>query len=124
MDFGRLPNGSLYLLMKYVKGTSLKQLIKHGPFAPARALEIARQSAEAIKFAHDAGVINRDLKQASTCIDRRRSAFRGPEENLCSGTRKEVRRPAHDHSQNSHHDEQIGARSRRYFGRSLLPNRC
>jgi eukaryotic-like serine/threonine-protein kinase len=62
MDFGRLPNGSFYLVMEYVKGTSLRELIKRGPLAPARALEIARQTAEAIEAAHDAGVVHRDLK--------------------------------------------------------------
>jgi len=62
MDFGRLPDGSFYLVMEYVKGTSLKELIKRGALEPARALEIARQIADAIKAAHEAGVVHRDLK--------------------------------------------------------------
>jgi serine/threonine-protein kinase len=68
MDFGRLPDGSFYLVVEYVKGESLSEVIKRGPLAPQKALEIARQIADAIKAAHEAGVVHRDLKPDNVMI--------------------------------------------------------
>jgi len=70
-DFGRLDDGSFYLVIEYVKGASLRELIKQGPLAPATALEIARQVAEALQAAHRAGVVHRDLKPDNVMIAER-----------------------------------------------------
>ncbi len=62
-DFGLLPSGQAYLVMELLEGAPLGALLRrHGAFAPSRALLIARQLAEALAFAHDAGVVHRDLK--------------------------------------------------------------
>jgi eukaryotic-like serine/threonine-protein kinase len=61
-DFGRLEDGSFYLVLEYVVGQSLRKLIELGPVEPKRALEIARQITTALAAAHTAGVIHRDLK--------------------------------------------------------------
>jgi serine/threonine protein kinase len=71
MDFGRLSDGSFYLVIEYVKGTSLRELIKQGPLAPVTALEIARQIADALNAAHQAGVVHRDLKPDNVMIAER-----------------------------------------------------
>ncbi len=62
-DFGRLPDGSLYMVLEYVSGKDLCTVLFHeGPFAPDRAVKIALQVALGLVPAHAAGVIHRDLK--------------------------------------------------------------
>ena len=62
-DFGRMPDGRLYLTMEFANGPSIEQLLKKsGRFSLHRSLFIVRQLASAIGYAHDNGVIHRDLK--------------------------------------------------------------
>ena len=61
-DFGRLPDGSFYLVLEYVEGKSLGLAMDEGPMAPARALAITRQIADGLAAAHGAGIVHRDLK--------------------------------------------------------------
>jgi len=50
------------LVMELVDGEDLSERIARGPISPDEALPIARQIAEALEAAHDAGIIHRDLK--------------------------------------------------------------
>jgi serine/threonine protein kinase len=62
-DFGKLPDGSFYLVLDYIDGTSLRALLeREGALPAARAIRIARQTALALGAAHAAGVVHRDLK--------------------------------------------------------------
>jgi serine/threonine protein kinase len=61
-DFGQLPDGSYFLVLEYVAGKALSDLIDRGPVAPARAVAIVRQIAQALGAAHEVGVIHRDVK--------------------------------------------------------------
>jgi hypothetical protein len=61
-DFGRTPEGSLFLVMEFLAGQSLSAAIAGGPMAPSRALAIMRQILRALDHAHAAGVVHRDLK--------------------------------------------------------------
>ncbi len=61
-DFGKLDDGSFYLVLEYVDGTSLRALLANGALPAVRALHIARQTALALGAAHAAGVVHRDLK--------------------------------------------------------------
>jgi tetratricopeptide (TPR) repeat protein len=55
--------GLLYYVMPYVEGESLRsRLLRENQVAVSDALEIARQIADALAFAHAAGVIHRDIK--------------------------------------------------------------
>ena len=56
------------LVLELVEGPTLADRIKQGPLAADDALAIARQIADALEAAHEAGVIHRDLKPANIKI--------------------------------------------------------
>ena len=61
--FGQLPDGSLFLVMEYLDGRSLADVVRdEGALAPARALHITAQICDAIGEAHRQGVVHRDVK--------------------------------------------------------------
>jgi len=54
-----------FLSMELVPGEDLATLLARGPLPLGRALDIARQVAQAVEAAHENGVIHRDLKPAN-----------------------------------------------------------
>ncbi len=62
-DFGRLPDGTAYMVMEYLEGRSLAELIEGwSPLSIERITKIGVQIAEALNAAHLAGIVHRDLK--------------------------------------------------------------
>jgi serine/threonine protein kinase len=59
-----------YLLMEYVDGTNLRQVIQEGSLKPEEALAIVPQLCEALQYAHDRGVVHRDIKPENILLDR------------------------------------------------------
>jgi serine/threonine-protein kinase len=72
-DFGWLPDGSAFLVLEYVEGETLRELIRSGPIAPARVVAIARQLASALSACHAAGVLHRDIKPRNIMVDATRN---------------------------------------------------
>jgi eukaryotic-like serine/threonine-protein kinase len=74
MDFGRAPNGALYLVMELLEGESLTDRMKAVVSLPAsEALEIADQVLAALEHAHSNGIVHRDLKPDNMMLVRRDS---------------------------------------------------
>ncbi len=58
-----------FIAMELVKGESLKQMLQRGSVRPEQLLEFARQVAEGLNEAHQAGVLHRDIKPANIMVD-------------------------------------------------------
>jgi len=68
-DFGE-AGGYFYLLMEYVDGESLRQLLKTKRLTPAEALAIVPPVCDALQCAHERGIVHRDIKPENLLIDR------------------------------------------------------
>ncbi|MGH9943724.1 MAG: serine/threonine-protein kinase, partial [Pyrinomonadaceae bacterium] len=74
-DFGEDGNGVVFMVMQYVDGPTLKQMIRQdGPLPLALAVDITRQIAGALDAAHANGVIHRDLKSENVMLEHERSS--------------------------------------------------
>ena len=62
------PGFSRGIVMELVAGEDLAQRISRGAIPLDEALPIARQIAEALEAAHEAGIIHRDLKPANISV--------------------------------------------------------
>ena len=63
-------DGTYYIAMEYLKGHTLKQLVRdHGAMPPDLAVDITIQVLRAAKFAHKRGVVHRDIKPHNVILD-------------------------------------------------------
>src|SRR5205085_8725026 len=61
--------GTYLLVMEYVEGIDLGQLVKQqGPLSVALSCEYARQAAEGLQHAHERGLIHRDFKPSNLLL--------------------------------------------------------
>ncbi len=69
LDFGVTEQHLPYMVMEYVQGKNLKEIIETiGPLPVERSLAIGRQIAEGLGYAHKNGIVHRDLKSANVII--------------------------------------------------------
>jgi tRNA A-37 threonylcarbamoyl transferase component Bud32/tetratricopeptide (TPR) repeat protein len=61
-------DGQPYLSLEYVEGGDLSRKIGQGPLDPAEAAELVETIARAMQFAHDSGVVHRDLKPKNVLL--------------------------------------------------------
>ncbi|MFC3399187.1 Stk1 family PASTA domain-containing Ser/Thr kinase [Microbacterium amylolyticum] len=57
-----------YIVMEYVQGTLLRDLLRDGPVSPEDAARYVDGILEALEFSHRAGVIHRDIKPANVMV--------------------------------------------------------
>jgi len=69
-DAGTLPDGSPYLVMEYVAGTSLEEVLPPGGLPLADVAEIIRRIGHALSTVHEVGIVHRDLKPSNIMIRR------------------------------------------------------
>jgi serine/threonine protein kinase len=59
-----------YLLMEFVDGLNLRQLLQTGKMPPAQALAIVPKICEALQYAHTEGIVHRDIKPENILLDK------------------------------------------------------
>ena len=68
-DRGRSEDGMYYIAMEYVPGGTLKdRVLGDGPLNPNAAIEWGSQIARALGYAHEHGVIHRDVKPQNVLL--------------------------------------------------------
>jgi serine/threonine-protein kinase len=70
-DFGVADQGELFMVMELLEGGDLSEhLTRRGRLPPAEALDVTRQTLEALVEAHAVGIVHRDLKPANIFLAR------------------------------------------------------
>ena len=68
-DVGTLENGTPYMVMEFLEGMDLGQLLSdRGKLAQAWACELMMQTAEALAEAHSLGIVHRDIKPTNLFV--------------------------------------------------------
>jgi len=74
-DFGKSADGVFFLVMEYVEGESLYQLLRReGTLDLQRTIAILGQAVAGVEAAHDEGILHRDLKPANIFLMQKRKA--------------------------------------------------
>ncbi|MEZ6016247.1 MAG: serine/threonine-protein kinase [Planctomycetota bacterium] len=70
-DFGQSSTQPplCYLVLEYVDGPNLRELLRAGTLAPRDVLELVPQLCAALQAAHDVGVVHRDIKPENIIVD-------------------------------------------------------
>jgi len=63
-------DGSCYFSMKFVEGGQLDHFVKREPMSIRRAAELLVKIARTVQFAHDHGILHRDIKPGNILLDR------------------------------------------------------
>ena len=62
-------DGRQYIVFEYVDGQNLKELTAGGPLDPREAIGLALQVARALSFAHERGLVHRDVKPQNVLLN-------------------------------------------------------
>ncbi len=74
IDFGKSPDGQLYLVMEFLRGRDLARVIyDDGPLAFRRIVGVLRQTLAALGEAHSQSIVHRDLKPENIILEPVRS---------------------------------------------------
>ena len=71
-DYGRTDDGTFFYVMEYLPGFSLQDLLdRYGPLPAERVVHLLRQLCQALREAHQVGLIHRDIKPANVFAAKR-----------------------------------------------------
>jgi WD40 repeat protein/serine/threonine protein kinase/DNA-binding SARP family transcriptional activator len=73
-DYWREPDAA-YLVMRFLRGGSVEQLLHAGPLEPERVASILDNVAAALSAAHRQGVVHRDVKPGNVLLDEEGNAY-------------------------------------------------
>ncbi len=77
IDHGTLTDGRPYLVLEYLEGPSLREVIQErGAIPPIEVLDILGPLCDALQVAHDAGLVHRDVKASNVILARKEGALR------------------------------------------------
>src|SRR5438445_236070 len=62
--------GSCYFSMKFVEGGQLDEVVRREPMPARRAAELLVKIAHTVQFAHERGILHRDIKPGNILLDR------------------------------------------------------
>ncbi len=69
-DFGETRTGLLYIVMEFIEGTDIAQMIQsQGKLPEDYALSITAHACDALAYAHQNGIVHRDIKPANILIN-------------------------------------------------------
>ena len=69
-DFGQADDGHHFMVMEFVEGSDLATRLRtQGPLPPPEALRIVREVCEALHYAHERGLVHRDIKPGNVLLD-------------------------------------------------------
>src|SRR5436190_16483068 len=64
-------DGACYFSMKFVEGGQLDEVVKREPMPPRRAAELIAKVARTVHYAHEHGILHRDIKPGNILLDRK-----------------------------------------------------
>ena len=71
-DVGSLPNGAPFIVMEYLDGKDLYEVVhENGPLPIKTAVEYMMEACEALAVAHAAGIVHRDIKPENLFLTKR-----------------------------------------------------
>lgn len=77
LGHGTLPDGRPYLILEYVEGPSLREVLhERGGLPPVEMLTILEPLCDALQVAHEAGLVHRDVKASNVILARCGGAIR------------------------------------------------
>jgi serine/threonine-protein kinase len=74
IDYGEFDQ-TPYLVMRYISGGTLQDLLQKGPMAPADVLRYLTDVGQGLDYAHSLGVVHRDIKPKNILLDTRGNSF-------------------------------------------------
>ena len=67
--FGGDKRSRIYMVMEWCEGRLLRQILDEGRISQDRAIRIAVEVLEALQYAHENGVVHRDMKPENVMVD-------------------------------------------------------
>jgi eukaryotic-like serine/threonine-protein kinase len=68
-DTGTTEDGICFLVTEFIEGSTLEEAMRSRPVDPRRAAHLIAEVADALQYAHDHGVVHRDVKPSNILID-------------------------------------------------------